>query len=89
MFSYDALRLATSHAARASAAGRVGTRPFAGEATIDVRRVGTMWSRRSNQKKLYPRPSEPPGDVCRRPGALSWSRRSAPRRSTAAASSAV
>ena len=52
MFRYVALRSATSRLARASAAGRVGTRPFAGSVTSAVRRVGTMWSRGSNQKKL-------------------------------------
>ncbi len=52
MFRYESLRFATSHAARSSAAGRVGTRPLGGSATMDVRRVGTMWSRGSNQKKL-------------------------------------
>ena len=52
MFSWESVRWATSHAARASAAGRVGTRPVGGSAIIDVRRVWTMVSRGSLQNQL-------------------------------------
>ena len=52
MFSWESVRRATSHAARASASGRVGTRPVGGSAIIDVRRVWTMVSRGSLQNQL-------------------------------------